>query len=238
MDFTKDALINIQNLKENTYPGRGIIIGLDSSGKNAIQVYWVMGRSENSRNRILAQEVDVVKTKAFDESKVADPSLIIYNAMLVAGDSYIVSNGDQTDTIQQFLKDGKTFEDAIRTREFEPDAPNFTPRISGVINFKTKDFILSSILKNEDTGEPDHRFFYYKDINPGFGMCIHTYQSDGNPIPGFRSNPYVVSLTGDIGQMANFYWELLNVDNKVALVVKSINLETNKSSYKIINKLS
>ena len=238
MELTKDASGNIQNLKENTYPGRGIIIGLDSSGENAIQVYWVMGRSENSRNRILVQDGDVVKTKAFDESKVADPSLIIYNAMLTVGDSHIVSNGDQTDTIQQFLKDGKTFEDGIKTREFEPDAPNFTPRISGVINFKTKDFILSSILKNEDTGEPDHRFFYYKDINSGFGMCVHTYQSDGNPIPSFRSNPYSVLLEGNIDQIANFYWGLLNADNKVAIVVKSINLETNKSSYKIINKLS
>lgn len=234
----EEAAKNSDSLKNNNYPGRGIIIGLDQSGENAIQIYWVMGRSENSRNRVLVQEGETVKTKVFDESKVQDPSLIIYNAMLVSGSLHIVSNGDQTDTVKQFLDEGKTFEDALKTREFEPDDPNFTPRISGIIDTMSKDFTLSSILKNEETGEPDHRFFYYKNINPGFGMCIHTYQQDGNPIPSFRNNPYQVPLNGSVDEIASYYWNLLNNDNKVGLVVKSINLVNNQASYKIINKLS
>ena len=187
LDLAKD-------LQQNSYPGRGIIIGRSKDGKNAVIGYFIMGRSENSRNRVFVQEPDGIRTEAFDPAKLTDPSLIIYHPVRVVGDTTVVTNGDQTDTVADFLKEGKTFEEALRTRTFEPDGPNWTPRISGMVE-KNGDYRLS-ILKSADGDEHSTRryFFEYTAPRAGEGHFIHTYEHDGNPIPSFKGEPKSVSL--------------------------------------------
>ncbi len=225
-------------LSENTYPGRGIVIGKSADGKNAMIAYFIMGRSENSRNRVFESFEGGMRTKAFDESKLSDPSLIIYNPYLALPGIDIITNGDQTNTIYDFVKDGKTFEDSLRTREFEPDEPNFTPRISGIINYKDGDFSYKlSILKSAN-GNPEvcNRFFYDYSPRKGIGHFIHTYKCDGNPIPSFYGEPEEVSLPNTAEELADLVWENLNEDNKVSLFVRCVSLSTGEAKDIIINK--
>ncbi|NLY75724.1 MAG: inosine monophosphate cyclohydrolase [Firmicutes bacterium] len=238
MDLEKIALLNEENLKNNPYPGRGIIIGISPDRQNYVQVYWIMGRSNNSRNRVFVQEGSFMRTKAFDESKVEDPSLIIYYPIKDLNGYYIVSNGDQTDTIYNYLMQQKTFEAALKTREFEPDAPHYTPRISGLIDLNGEPSYALSILKTENHN-PDYclrAFYYYDKYTAGYGHCIHTYEGDGNPLPSFAGEPKLVRVFDDIDQTARYYWELLNEENRVALAVKFINCKDRSASMRIINK--
>ena len=225
-------------LSSNTYPGRGIIIGKSEDGKNAMIAYFIMGRSENSRNRIFERFDGGMRTKAFDESKLEDPSLIIYNPFLQNENIDRITNGDQTDTIYNFITDGKTFEEALMTREFEPDHPNYTPRISGIIYYADNTFNYSlSILKSAD-GNPEvcNRFFYRYDPRAGIGHFIHTYECDGNPIPSFYGEPEVVILPNTAEELADIVWENLNKDNKVSLFIRSIPLDGGRPTEIIINK--
>lgn len=225
-------------LSTNSYPGRGIIIGKSADGNNAMIAYFIMGRSANSRNRIFERFEGGMRTKAFDESKLEDPSLIIYNPFLERKNIDIVTNGDQTDTIYNALEAGKSFEDALMTREFEPDAPNYTPRISGIVYYENKDFNYSlSILKSAD-GDPSvcNRYFYRYATRAGIGHFIHTYECDENPIPSFYGEPEVVSLPNTAEELANVIWSSLNEDNKVSLFVRSVSLIDSKVSEIIVNK--
>ena len=213
-------MMNLEkDLQQNTYPGRGIVIGRSKDGKNAMIGYFIMGRSENSRNRIFAKEPDGIRTEAFDPAKLVDPSLIIYHPVRVVGDTTVVTNGDQTDTVADFLKEGKTFEEALRTRTFEPDGPNWTPRISGMVE-KNGDYRLS-ILKSADGDENSTRryFFEYTAPRAGEGHFIHTYEHDGSPIPSFKGEPTAVSLENYpcINCFTNALWDNLNADNKKQL---------------------
>ena len=227
-------------LSKNTYPGRGIIIGKSKDNKNAVIAYFIMGRSENSRNRIFTVDGDGIKTEAFDASKLSDPSLIIYSPVKVYKNNTIVTNGDQTDTIYDFLATDKTFKKALKTRTFEPDAPNFTPRISAILKtdknkYEYKLAILKSACGNENSCQ---RFFYeYAEPIAGEGHFIHTYKKDGNPIPSFEGEPTLVEIPDDMNEFTNLIWKSLNEDNKVSLFVRYINLETGKVKSKIINKL-
>ncbi len=237
----KMALFDLKTLlSENTYPGRGIVIGKSADGKSAMFAYFIMGRSENSRNRIFERFDGGMRTKAFDESKLSDPSLIIYNPYLQIGDVDIITNGDQTNTVYDFLNDAKTFEDALMTREFEPDAPNYTPRISGVLNydFANADFSYKlSILKSAN-GNPQacNRYFYsYKPLD-GIGHFIHTYKCDGNPIPSFYGEPEEVALPNTAQELADLCWNNLNEDNKVSLLVRCVPLDGSDATEIIINK--
>lgn len=239
MSVEQTALQNEKQLKQNSYPGRGIIIGMTPDGKNYVQIYWIMGRSTNSRNRIFEAQGSSVRTRAFDEAKMSDPSLIIYYPVRTSGDYHIVSNGDQTDTIFNYVEEGKTFENALATREFEPDAPNFTPRISGFIDYRTDEAVYGlSILKSieNDPACCQRNYFYYDNFLNGYGHCIHTYLEDGNPIPSFSGEPYPVKLYDSIEENAEYYWNLLNEDNKVSMLVKFIAKEDKKAAVKIINK--
>ena len=228
-------------LSSNTYPGRGIVLGLSDDGKNAVIAYFIMGRSENSRNRIFVVDGDALKTEAFDPKKLVDPSLIIYYPVRVYGSTTIVTNGDQTETIDRFLKDGDSFENALRTREFEPDGPNFTPRISGMVTIENEKCVYSlSILKSANgNGESCERFFYeYNAPVMGEGRFIHTYLHDGNPIPSFEGEPTRVKLSGTIDEFTNSLWSSLNNDNKVSLFTRYISLETGEIQSRIVNKLN
>lgn len=222
----------------NTYPGRGIIIGKTPDGKNAVIAYFIMGRSVNSRNRVFEQIDGGIITKAFDESKLEDPSLIIYSPVRTLENKIIVTNGDQTDTIYDFVKDGKSFEDALRTREFEPDAPNFTPRISGMLTFENGDFTYKmSILKSADAkGGACSRYFYEYPALPGIGHFIHTYNCDGDPIPTFTGEPERVCLQNDIDGFSDSLWAALNGDNKISLYIRFTDLKTGGEETRIINK--
>lgn len=227
-----------QVLGMNSYPGRGIILGKSDDGANAVAAYFIMGRSENSRNRIFAQCGDGIKTRAFDESKVTDPSLIIYAPVRVLGNKTIVTNGDQTDTVYESLARGGSFEDALRTRTFEPDGPNFTPRISGLIETGEKFAYRLSILKSAN-GNPDctERFFFeYNSPINGEGHLIQTYIGDGNPLPSFDGEPVLVNISGSIDEFAHTLWGYLNEDNKVSLFVRFINLKSGLSDTRIFNK--
>lgn len=233
-------LIKISDeLKSNTYPGRGIIIGKSACGKFAVTAYFIMGRSENSRNRIFVVDGDGIKTKAFDPSKLTDPSLIIYSPVRVLGNKTIVTNGDQTDTIYDLMNQQLTFESALRTREFEPDAPNYTPRISGIIKHENDGFNYAlSILKSSD-GNPEscERFtFSYKNPIAGEGRFIHTYKCDGDPIPSFEGEPTQVIINENIEDLTDTIWNSLDEANKVSLFVRYINLENGETNTKIINK--
>lgn len=230
---------NMEKLKNNVYPGRGIVMGKSPDGKNFIQIYWIMGRSDNSRNRIFTVEEDCVKIEAFDESKVKDPSLIIYYPVKVFDGCHIVSNGDQTDTIYEALRFGGTFEGALYTREFEPDAPNYTPRISGIIDLNDRrvDYKLS-ILKTSfsDPSHCERQFFCYSRSAKGIGHCITTYQGDGDPLPSFCGEPFPTKLFDNIDQVTDIYWNLLNQDNRVSMLVKFIGVENRKTDIRILNK--
>lgn len=230
LDLAKD-------LQQNSYPGRGIVIGRSKDGKSAVIGYFIMGRSENSRNRVFVQEPDGIRTEAFDPAKLTDPSLIIYHPVRVVGDTTVVTNGDQTDTVADFLGEGKTFEEALRTRTFEPDGPNWTPRISGMVE-KNGDYRLS-ILKSADGDEHSTRryFFEYTAPRAGEGHFIHTYEHDGNPIPSFKGEPKSVSLDfACINCFTNTLWDSLNEDNKVSLFVRYLDIATGAAETKIINK--
>ena len=229
-----------KELKENAYPGRGIIIGKSADGKNAVTAYFIMGRSENSRNRVFVTEGEGIRTEAFDPSKLTDPSLIIYAPVRVLGNKTIVTNGDQTDTIYEQMNNQMTFEQSLRLREFEPDAPNYTPRISGIIKHeedKSFNYALS-ILKSAN-GNPDscqrYTFSYKNPIN-GEGHFIHTYKCDGNPLPSFEGEPKLISIPNDINEFKDILWNSLNEENKVSLFVRYIELETGKTTTIIENK--
>ena len=225
-------------IEGNTYPGRGIIIGKTPDGKNAVIAYFRMGRSVNSRNRVFEQIDGGIITKAFDASKLEDPSLIIYSPVRTLENKIIVTNGDQTDTIYDFVKDGKSFEDALRTREFEPDAPNFTPRISGMLTFENGDFTYKmSILKSADAkGGACSRYFYEYPALPGIGHFIHTYNCDGDPIPTFTGEPERVCLQNDIDDFSDSLWAALNADNRISLYVRFADLKAGSEETRIINK--
>lgn len=225
-------------LAAKEYPGRGIILG-KSEDNRAVFAYFIMGRSTNSRNRVFETSDDNIKTKAFDESLLSDPSLIIYSPVRVLGKKIIVTNGDQTDTIYEYLKDKKTFEDALYTRTFEPDAPNFTPRISGLIDIESELKLKLSILKSDEGDESQAlRFFYnYDNPKPGEGFLIHTYKENSDPLKSFDGEPVKVSLKGSIDKLCNSLWNSLNDDNKIALAVRYIDMATGKYEQIIKNKL-
>ena len=225
-------------LSSNTYPGRGIVIGKSADGKKAVFAYFIMGRSENSRNRVFIEKDGAVFTEPHDFSKVSDPSLIIYAAIRRIENKLIVTNGDQTDTIYDFLKNGEDMRAALRTREFEPDSPNFTPRISGVMTFADGDFSYDmSILKSADAeGSACNRFFYEYSSIAGLGHFIHTYVTDGNPIPTFQGEPERVSIPSDIDTFTKEIWENLNENNKISLYVSYTNLQSGESETRLINK--
>ncbi len=225
-------------VKDNSYVGRGIVVGKSADGEKAVFAYFIMGRSENSRNRIFTIEGEDVTIYPFDASKVEDPSLIIYSPVRKLGDSVIVTNGDQTDTIYDFIKDGKTFEQALETREFEPDGPNWTPRISSILEFNDGDFTYKmSILKSADPeGSECNRFtFSYKALS-GTGHFIHTYNCDGNPIPTFTGEPERVAMVDDIDAFTEDIWNNLNEDNKISLYVRYTNLKDGTTEERMINK--
>ena len=225
-------------LAAKEYPGRGIILG-KSEDNRAVFAYFIMGRSTNSRNRVFEVSNDDIKTKAFDESLLSDPSLIIYSPVRVLGKKIIVTNGDQTDTIYEYLKNKKTFEDALYTRTFEPDAPNFTPRISGLIDIESGLKLKLSILKSDEGDESQAlRFFYnYDNPKPGEGFLIHTYKENSDPLKSFEGEPVKVSLKGSIDEFCNSLWNSLNDDNKISLAVRYIDMATGKYEQIIKNKL-
>ena len=225
-------------LDGNTYPGRGIIIGKTSDGKNACAAYFIMGRSDNSRNRIFTEKNNEVFTEPFDASKVEDPSLIIYAAIRQYENNLIVTNGDQTDTIYDGIKEGKSFNKALEVREFEPDAPNFTPRISGMLTFENGDFTYQmSILKSIDSqGSDCARYGFSYPSKAGLGHFIHTYVCDGNPIPTFQGEPERVAIENDIDAFTNKIWNSLDENNKISLYVRFINLENGEVENRLVNK--
>ena len=234
--YKTDNLSNL--LAANTYAGRGIVVGKTEDGKKAAVAYFIMGRSENSRNRIFVENGENVTIYPFDESKVEDPSLIIYSPIRNIENNLIVTNGDQTDTIYDFVKDGATFEQALETREFEPDAPNFTPRISAMLTFCDGDFTYKmSILKSADEkGSACNRFTYNYSTVCGLGHFLHTYVCDGNPIPTFVGEPERVVIPNDIDAFTNDIWSNLNNDNKISLYVRYVDLENGEVENRMINK--
>lgn len=228
-----------KELQENSYPGRGIIIGRSADGKKAVTAYFIMGRSENSRNRVFVEDGEGIRTQAFDESKLTDPSLIIYAPVRVLGNKTIVTNGDQTDTIYEGMDRQMTFEQSLRSREFEPDAPNYTPRISGIMHVEGGKFNYAmSILKsrNGDPGSCCRYTFAYENAVPGEGHFIHTYMHDGNPLPSFEGEPKRIAISDDMDAFADTLWSSLNEDNKVSLFVRYIDIATGTYESKIINK--
>ena len=224
-------------LAECAYPGRGIVTGLSENGRYAAFAYFIMGRSGNSRNRVFRSDGETVTIYPFDESKVSDPSLIIYSPVRKVGNRLVVTNGDQTDTVCSFLERGSTFEAALETREFEPDAPNFTTRISAMLDLG-KDFSYRmSILKSADeNGSACCRFTYVFSGVPGLGHFIHTYKCDGNPLPSFEGEPKLIAIPDDMDAFADSLWNSLNADNKVSLFVRYIDIATGTYETKIINK--
>jgi IMP cyclohydrolase len=257
MDLPAAADANMDSLRQNRYPGRGIVIGQTPDRRHLVQVYWIMGRSENSRNRIFVQEGDLVRTAPFDESKVKDPSLIIYNCVRTwapsaytppddveeeqppPARSHIVTNGDQTDTVYEGLELGRTFEESLYTRTFEPDAPNYTPRIAGLVELANPRHayqlgILKTLANNEDY--PARQVFNYGTFIGGIGHFIATYDGDGSPLPSFTGEPRPLPLRNGIGETLDLYWEALDQDNKVSLLVKFIDPETDECEIRIVNK--
>jgi hypothetical protein len=226
-------------LSSTSYPGRGIIIGKTPDGTKAAIAYFIMGRSENSRNRVFVTEGEGIRTQAFDPSKLEDPSLIIYAPVRVLGNKTIVTNGDQTDTIYELMDKQNTFEQSLRTREFEPDAPNYTPRISGILHIENGDYNFAmSILKSDNgNAESCNRYtFAYSNPAAGAGRFIHTYMGDGNPLPSFEGEPTLVNIPDDMNEFADTVWNSLDADNKVALFVRYINIADGTYETKIINK--
>ena len=228
-----------QELKGNPYPGRGIVIGKSPDGTKAMTAYFIMGRRENSRNRIFVEDGQGIRTQAFDPAKMTDPSLVIYAPVRVLGNKTIVTNGDQTDTIYEGMDKQMTFEQALRSREFEPDAPNYTPRISGILHVENGSFNYAMSILKSDNGSPEscNRFtFAYENPAPGEGHFIHTYQSDGDPLPSYEGEPKLVAIPDSLEEFAEMLWGSLNEDNKVSLFVRSIHIATGESVSKIINK--
>lgn len=228
-----------KELKENAYPGRGIIIGKSKNGKYAVTAYFIMGRSENSRNRVFVEEGTGIRTEAFDPSKLSDPSLIIYAPVRVLGNKTIVTNGDQTDTIYELMDKQQTFEQALRTRTFEPDAPNYTPRISGIMHIENGGYNYAMSILKSNHGNPDScsRYtFSYNNPAAGEGHFIHTYMGDGNPLPSFEGEPELVEIPDDMDAFTEMLWNSLNEDNKVSLFVRYIEIASGKTESKIVNK--
>lgn len=233
-------MLNVENeLKGNAYPGRGIIIGKSEDGKSAVTAYFIMGRSVNSRNRVFVEEGEGIRTQAFDPSKLSDPSLIIYAPVRVLANKTIVTNGDQTDTIYEKMSEGLTFEQSLRCREFEPDGPNYTPRISGILNVENGAFDFAMSILKSDNGNPEccnrYTYTYDKPVN-GEGRFIHTYMQDGNPLPSFEGEPKLVGIPNDIDAFTDSLWTSLNEDNKVSLFVRYINIDNGTYETRIINK--
>ncbi|MGN0150398.1 MAG: IMP cyclohydrolase [Clostridia bacterium] len=232
--------INIyEELKQNAYPGRGIVIGKSADGKSAVTAYFIMGRSVNSRNRVFVEDGDGIRTQAFDPSKLSDPHLIIYAPVRVLGNKTIVTNGDQTDTIYDLMNQQMTFEQSLRTREFEDDAPNYTPRISGIIKTDEGGFNYAMSILKSANGNPDscQRYtFSYNNPLAGEGHFIHTYMGDDSPLPSFEGEPKLVGIPNDIDEFTDGLWNALNEDNKVSLFVRFIDLESGETKSRIVNK--
>ena len=228
-----------EELKGNSYPGRGIVIGRSEDGTKAVTAYFIMGRSVNSRNRVFVTEGEGIRTEAFDPSKLEDPSLIIYAPVRVLGNRTIVTNGDQTDTIYDGMDKELTFEQSLRCREFEPDGPNYTPRISGVMHIEGGQYDYTMSILKSNNGDPSacNRYtFSYEDPANGEGHFIHTYMHDDNPLPSFEGEPKLVAIPDDMDAFTDMLWNSLNEDNKVSLFVRYIDIETGKATSKIINK--
>ena len=228
-----------KELKENAYPGRGIVLGKSKDGKKAAAAYFIMGRSENSRNRVFVEEGEGIRTQAFDPSKLVDPGLIIYAPVRVLGNKTIVTNGDQTDTIYEGMDKQLTFEQSLRSREFEPDGPNYTPRISGIMHVENGKYNYAMSILKSNNGNPQacNRYtFAYENPVAGEGHFIHTYMHDGNPLPSFEGEPKLVSIPNDIDEFKDSLWESLNEENKVSLFVRFIDIETGKYETRIVNK--
>lgn len=228
-----------EQLRDNAYPGRGIVIGKTPDGTKAVTAYFIMGRSENSRNRVFAEDGEGIRTQAFDPSKLVDPSLIIYAPVRVLGNKTIVTNGDQTDTIYELMDRQMTFEQALRTREFEPDAPNYTPRISGIMHIENGKYNYAMSILKSNNGNPDscNRYtFAYENPAAGEAHFIHTYQCDGNPLPSFEGEPKLVDVVDNIDEYTELLWTNLNEDNKVSLFVRYIDIATGKYETRIVNK--
>ena len=226
-------------LGATTYPGRGIVIGRSKDGSKAVTAYFIMGRSANSRNRVFVEEGEGIRTQAFDPSKLEDPSLIIYAPVRVLEKDTIVTNGDQTDTIYDLMSQGKTFEESLRTREFEPDAPNYTPRISGILHIEDGSFDYAMSILKSDNGDPaccNRYTFTYDTPKAGEGRFIHTYMGDGNPLPSYEGEPTWVDIEGDIDSFTEMVWENLNEENKVSLFVRFIDIATGTYETRIVNK--
>ena len=227
-----------EELQANAYPGRGIVIGKTPDGTRAVTAYFIMGRSENSRNRVFVEDGEGIRTQAFDPGKLSDPSLIIYAPVRVLGNKTIVTNGDQTDTIYEGMDKQLTFEQSLRSREFEPDAPNYTPRISGVLHIENGCYNYAMSILKSNNGNPDacNRYtFAYENPVAGEGHFIHTYMHDGNPLPSFEGEPKRIAIEGDIDSFTKNVWESLNEDNKVSLFVRFIDIETGKYETRIVN---
>ncbi len=234
-----EMLFLSNELSNNSYPGRGIVIGCSKDGKKAVTAYFIMGRSENSRNRVFVEEGMGIRTQAFDPSKLVDPSLIIYAPVRVLGNDTIVTNGDQTDTIYDLMEKGQTFEQSLRTREFEPDEPNYTPRISGIMRIENGvfDYAMSILKSNNGNPKACNRYtFAYSNPVAGEGHFIHTYKNDGNPLPSFEGEPKLVEVLDDIDEYTNMIWNSLNEDNKVSLFVRYIDIASGNFETRIVNK--
>ena len=228
-----------KELQGNSYPGRGIIIGKSADGTKAVTAYFIMGRSENSRNRVFVEEGEGIRTQAFDPSKLTDPSLIIYAPVRVLGNKTIVTNGDQTDTIYEGMDKQLTFEQSLRSREFEPDGPNYTPRISGVMHIENGTFNYAMSILKSNNGNPEscNRYtFAYENPAAGEGHFIHPYKGDGNPLPSFEGEPKLIAVPDDMDAFAGSLWNSLNAENKVSLFVRYIDITTGTYETKIINK--
>ena len=227
------------DLKNNSYPGRGIVIGKTPDSKYAVTAYFIMGRSENSRNRVFVEDGEGIRTQAFDESKLTDPSLIIYAPVRALGNKLIVTNGDQTDTIYEGMDHQMTFEQSLRSREFEPDGPNYTPRISGILHIENGKYNYAMSILKSNNGNPEacNRYtFAYENPVAGEGHFIHTYKCDGNPLPSFEGEPKLVAIPNDIEAFTETLWNNLNEDNKVSLFVRYIDIVTGTYETKIVNK--
>ena len=234
-----DMISLAQELQENAYPGRGIVLGRSEDGTKAVAAYFIMGRSENSRNRIFVEDGEGIRTQAFDPSKLTDPSLIIYAPVRVLGHRTIVTNGDQTDTVYEGMEKGLTFEQSLRSREFEPDAPNYTPRISGLMELENGRYSYSLSILKSNNGDPaccNRYTFSYENCAAGEGHFIHTYLHDGNPLPSFEGEPKLVAIPDDMEKFTNMLWNNLNPENKVSLFVRYIDIVTGKYETVIKNK--
>ena len=234
-----DMISLAQELQENSYPGRGIVLGRSEDGTKAVAAYFIMGRSENSRNRIFVEDGEGIRTQAFDPSKLTDPSLIIYAPVRVLGHKTIVTNGDQTDTVYEGMEKGLTFEQSLRSREFEPDAPNYTPRISGVMEIENGTYSYSLSILKSNNGDPaccNRYTFSYENCAAGEGHFIHTYLHDGNPLPNFEGEPKLAAIPNDMEKFTNMLWNNLNPENKVSLFVRYIDIVTGKYETVIKNK--